>query len=453
MPYEGEYAGYRPLQRIVESERVKELLTRSKVLQNTDDISHPEPVSSPMLEGMPGLPRFILGIDGSNAEVNVKNGYPGAKVGYCTVASVLIDLDMISRLDSQRPVDPKLFRNTEKASAIDAAMPGNNVITRRQSSARSSFRDELYDHFNGIIIDEDDRTRLIETYEELLDLKPKLHPQKCPYFFDDEECDHEFESIPKGHGNCPKCGRPIFSTDALRIHERFRDYGSNLEAFGLVMQIWERILLIYLLRSFEKRGLLDKLDKLAFFIDGPLAVFGPPAWLSAAISKELKRINSLVRAKTGNDMIIVGIEKSGEFVTHFEEIDQTEIPGKLLFSPRTHMLLTDKYIKDRIKQSTSAKRYGMDTYFGRKLFYKTFNGARIVASIPFLTDEQDTLDTDDISFYPRFGMVCALIDRLVSSRFPNALTPLISAHAEASIPLNLGTKVLTQLAKVLMGEA
>lgn len=36
----------------------------------------------------------------------------------------------------------------------------------------------------------------------------------------------------------------------------------------------------------------------------------------------------------------------------------------------------------------------MDTYFGRKFLYKTRSGARIVANIAFLTDEQDTLDTD-----------------------------------------------------------
>jgi hypothetical protein len=33
--------------------------------------------------------------------------------------------------------------------------------------------------------------------------------------------------------------RSIYSTDALRIHERFHDFGTNGEAFGEVMQVWE----------------------------------------------------------------------------------------------------------------------------------------------------------------------------------------------------------------------
>jgi hypothetical protein len=185
-------------------------------------------------------------------------------------------------------------------------------------------------------------------------------------------------------------------------------------------------------------------------MDGPLGVFGPPAWLSHAITRELKRINALYRNHTGTDLLILGIEKTGTFVTHFDEIDQTEQPGVPRFDPQSYLLLTDKYIKSRISLSDSQKRYGVDTYFGRKFFYKSASGGRIVASIPFLTNEQDTLDTDDVSLYPQFGNACALLDKLASNRFPNAVMPLVSAHAEAAIPLELGKKVLQQLAKALM---
>jgi len=43
-----------------------------------------------------------------------------------------------------------------------------------------------------------------------------------------------------------------------------------------------------------------------------------------------------------------------------------------------------------------------------------------------------------------------LLDKLVTSRYANALAPLVSAHAQAAIPLHLGQKVLKQLAQVLM---
>jgi hypothetical protein len=448
MPFEGEFAGYKPLQRIAQSERVVQLLRRARVFSQATTAAAPQPKPTPDAAGT--LPEFVVAIDGSYAEVDVKNGYPGAKVGYCTVASVLVKIQEIDRLDEARPVDPREFRKTEEAATVDAALPGCNVIIRNHTSARDSFREAVFDVLHDAVVDEDDRTRLQDTYEALLALKPTARPQACPY--EHEGCDQHL-TVPAGTTSCvcPK-RRPIYSTDALRIHERFWDVGTNGEAFGLVMQLWERLLPVHLLRCFERRGWLDRVQRLAFFVDGPLGVFGPPAWLSAAVSTELKRLNALVRAKTGNDMLIIGVEKTGAFVTHFDEIDQTETPGKVRFAPRSHLLLTDQYIKERICFSDSDKRYGVDTYFGRKFFYKTASGTRIVASIPFLSDAQDTLDSDDLSLYPRFGTACALLDKLVSSRYPNSLSPLISAHSHAAIPLHLGAKVLQQLARALMRE-
>lgn len=449
MPYEGEYATYRPLHRITECQRVKGLLARSKPLEIVGDKYKPCPIDAP--PQVPNLPRFILAIDGSCTEVDVKNGYPGAKIGYCTAASVLLDLALVRQLDEERPIDPVEFRKTEQAASIDAALPGSNVVTRRQNSARASFREELYDLFTDIVVDEDDRTNLLSTYEALLALKPTINPQSCPYK-ESHGCDAQF-TIVHGCTVCPSCGRPVYSTDALRIHERFKDIGKNGEVFGLVMQVIERLLAVHFLRCFERRNFLSRLESLAFFIDGPLAVFGPPAWLSAAISKELKRLNQKVQSNTGQDLLMIGIEKTGAFVQHFEEIDQTETLGQKLFSIRQHIMLTDQYIKTRILYSDSHKRYGEDTYFGRKFFYKTQSGARIVATIPFLNDAQDTITTDEISLYPQFATICTLLDRVVSSRYANAVSPLIAANAQAAIPLQLGSKVLTQLARALLGTA
>jgi hypothetical protein len=446
MPFEGEFAAYRSIRRLVGAEAVQQLLKRSKVAPPNADQSCPPPQPAP--EPKAEFPAFVIGIDGSYNEVPVRIGYPGAHVGYCTVASVLINVKLIDQLDDDRPVDPKLFRETEQAATIDAALPGSNVLTRNHTAARDAFREAVFDVLHDKMIDEDDRTPLLDTFEALLDLKPQGLKQQCPY--DHEGCEERIR-IPRGNTNCPCAkSKAIYSTDALRIHERFSHDGTNGEAFGLVSEIWAKVLLVHLLRCFERQGLLDRLARLAFVLDGPLAVFGPPAWLSAAISNELKRINALFRKMTGTDLLILGVEKTGTFVAHFDEVDQTEQAGVPRFAPRTYLMLTDHYIKSRISLTSSDKRYGVDTYFGRKFFYKSATGSRIVGSIPFLSGEQDTLETDEISIYPQFGTICTLLDRLACNRYPNAITPLVSAHAEAAIPLELGKKVLQQLAKALM---
>src|SRR5438552_7591529 len=143
MPYEGEYAHYQPLKRIVESERVQQLLRRSRVIDPSTLAQQTTPKTPPAAGTT--LPSLVLAIDGSHAEVDVRNGYPGAKVGYCSVASVVMDLAEVERLDQTRPISPIDFRKTEQPSSDAAALPGSNVVTRDHTSSRDSFREAVFE--------------------------------------------------------------------------------------------------------------------------------------------------------------------------------------------------------------------------------------------------------------------------------------------------------------------
>jgi hypothetical protein len=447
MPYEGEFAGYKPLQRIAETERVKSLLRKARVyVPEAKDVLALVPRRAPNPNA--ALPDYVVAIDGSCAEVDVRNGYPGAKVGYCTVASVLLDLSRIDDLDAARPINPREFRKTEDASTLDAALPGCNVVTRTHTSAKDSFREALFENFHDVIVDTEDGESLLDTYETLLNARSGKAEIECPYT-DRSSCGMRV-NVSAGISSCACAHKyPIYSTDALRIHERFHDHSSNGEAFGEVMQVWERVLLMHVLQWFERKKLLERMSRVAFIVDGPLAIFGHPAWLSPVFKSELKRLNKSFRIATGQDLLILGIEKSGAFVSHFEEIDK-RLTGEASFGPSTYALLSDQYIKERIIFSLSDKPYGQDTYFGRKFFYKSRSGARIVATLPILDDAQDDITKTEVTVHQSFGSLCALLDKLVSSRFPNSLGPIITAHAHAAIPLRLGTKVLETLARTLM---
>ena len=135
---------------------------------------------------------------------------------------------------------------------------------------------------------------------------------------------------------------------------------------------------------------------------------------------------------------------------HLTEMDKGP-NGEMDYLPRqTAILLTDDYIKQRIIFSNSEREYGRNTYFGRKVFYKAKSGALIVANTPFLNQTHSDIKRADIDQFPRLADAMNLLDKLVSARYRNSVTPIISAHAEAAIPLNLGKHVLEQLAHQLM---
>ncbi len=46
-----------------------------------------------------------------------------------------------------------------------------------------------------------------------------------------------------------------------------------------------------------------------------------------------------------------------------------------------------------------------------------------------------------------------VLDELVSSRYPNSISPLVSAHAEAAIPLNLGKRIFDDIAREIRDKS
>lgn len=473
MPYQGEFAEYGPLRRIVNDEKINSLLGRSNIQQESVTQVNLPRVNFAEIKPSQFRPTHVIAIDGSNITSSLKDGYPGAEVGYVTVASVILNLALLDELDKSRPVNPVAYRKTEDAESVDSVFPGCNIVIDNEKSAKGSFRKVLFEVLSEKRLFEDGES-LLDTYEALLKYKP-IDDQKCPYA--DIYEDNCFASQPvyvreigQYRCNCVAC-YPLYSTDALRIHERFHLDGSNAAIYTEIMQVLERLWLVHILRGFELKGYLRLLKNFAFVLDGPLAVFGQPAWLSQSIKQELKRLNEVAKPYTnGHDMLIVGIEKSGAFVTHFEQLvlttqgnigveEGTNIPfnqlaayhmSRSLVAPQTACLLTDEYIKRNIIYSESTRPYGRQTYFGRKFFYRTKSGAQIVASLPFLTDYHENIQHANPDQYPRLADAMALFDQLVSSRYPNSLAPVVAAHAEAAIPLNLGKKVLEHMARDLM---
>jgi hypothetical protein len=213
----------------------------------------------------------------------------------------------------------------------------------------------------------------------------------------------------------------------------------------------EKLWLIHILRGFIRQGFERSLKNVAFVVDGPLGIFSTPAWLTKPIEAELRRINRLQKEINGQDLIVLGIEKSGQFVSHFEALDTDRegITGRI--PNQTAILLDNDYIRNNI--APGGKKYGEDTYFGRKFFYKTANGYRVTANIAVFDDAQKDLSTARPNQFPRLADAMNLLDQIVSSRFQNSVSPLISAHAEAAIPLNLGKRIFQDIAREIRNRS
>jgi len=363
----------------------------------------------------------------------------------------------VKQLSKKEFIDPRKFRETEKATAFDAVFPGCNIIIDNEKSPRTSLRKMIFEQFQNASAFSDFES-LLDTYEIFLQdridegiANPPANPLE-----DLEDDDSRKMQISLGTYSCSETGEQLYSTDALRIHELLNEQKTTSgEMYGQLMSVIERLWLVHLLRAFEKKNWLPTLKNVAFVMDGPLAVFSVSAWLVKFIEKEIRRINELQKRFTGNDLMIIGLEKSGRFVEHFIDLDTSPEGHEDMIPDNSALLLNDEYIKNNIIFSKSPKTYGKDTYFGRKFFFKTKNGYRLVPQLASYNDAQKDIATANVLQFPRLNDACALLNDLISRRYPNSINPLISAHAEAAIPLTLGKKMFEDIAQELRkrGEA
>lgn len=452
MPFENEFASYKPLNRIVNNEKIEAIQSCMRTLhiekKHLGELNNSYSLQD--LGKSDWEADLIIATDGSYQNVPVENGFPGAEIGYVTTASVLILMDQLKKLDGQEFIDPKTFRETEKASTFDAVFPGCNIITDEDESPRCFLRRMVYEEFSKTQGFSEFET-LLDTYEALLKLRDK--DSKLPKNpLEELENEHEMQ-IGFGKYKCEKTGKQLYSTDALRFHELLNPSGTSGELFGQISFVLETLWLIHLLRAFEKKNWLSTLKNMAFIMDGSLAIYSVSAWLVKPMIKELQRINNLQKKINGTDLLIMGLEKSGRFVEHFNTLDISSTGEKGLFPNQSLLLLDDDYIKKNIIYSQSEKQYGKDTYFGRKFFYKTKNGYRIVAQCACFDNYQSNLSTAQPDQFPRLIDTCNLLDQIVSCQYANSITPLISAHAEAAIPLNLGKKIFDQIAMEIRNKS
>jgi hypothetical protein len=439
---------YEPLRRILSSDRIKELQSRVRVKNNTQEINW-EQNSIPLskLEPSSWQPKLLVAIDGDYSASRIETGFPGSEIGYVTVSTVLIMLEKMREMEKEKFIDPKLFRQTEQPSSIDSVFLGCNTVLVGEATPRASLRRILFEEMQRHRVFEGTES-LLETYEALLKVKRSQSsggrlPQ-CPH----DNCDADLQ---EGYGEyeCSSCKGRLFSTDALRLDELMNPMGSSGEMFGQIKETFKKLQLIHLIRSLEQKEDSYLLFRdIAFFIEGSLTVFNTASWLARCFRAELERLNKKVKEACQQDLLIIGIEKGGNFVNHFEEIDTKKDGADDNFPNQSVFLPTNEYICKNIILNDNPKFiYLEDTSYGRKFFYKTKAGHRVVPSLATYDHYQSNVETAFPAQFPRLADCLMLLDDLVSSRYQNSTMPLASAHAEAAIPLNLGKRIFDDIAK------
>ena len=154
-----------------------------------------------------------------------------------------------------------------------------------------------------------------------------------------------------------------------------------------------------------------------FIKDGPLAFFGQTANLHKPMRKLINYLNK------EHNIYLVGLEKSGSFVEHAEQI-RKKIP------PKHFLLLGNKYIYKYIIPSVKKNDpYGSSSYYSHKLIFKSEDNNMYVVSIPNIEAKIEPQITD----YINIEEILYNITALKCDLYDNSIIPIAMVNNLVSI--------------------
>ena len=446
MPYHNEFAKGESLWRLIESPSVKEF--KGAIRYSDGRQPHELPTGLEPQRGVGNIKR-VVAIDGSTVTHKVQNGYPGAEAALLNLAAIVIKLQAIQNIPRNYIPSPSEIRDMEQCRTLSAVLPGRNII--RQGEPGDSPK-----RFFRMTISKELEASLDQGHETLLETLRAITVGRsneginCPI----DECPLEGlgkRIVPKQCETLCKCPRKeiIYETDSLRVHERFEENGSSEQAFTAIRQVIEHLALVNILRYFDRTNRLGVLRDTAFIMDGPLALFGMPAWLKSYIEAEIARLHQKAQQQGDPGILLMGIEKSGQFLEHLNELDWKEKEGPRQRLLNCTALAPDlNYIhKHIVLRPPDAKPYGAATYYGRKILYKNRSGQHSVVMTPIVNDYGRDHDYVGEAAYPRIGEALDIMDELSTYLYKDGFAPLVRAHAHAAIPLRTGARILAEIFK------
>lgn len=415
----------------------------------------------PPSEDTAGLPRQVIAVDGSYHETNLSERLPSTRMGYVKVGCVLIRMQDFQslRVCEGQFVDPfrvaALQRNND---SLTFPLPSANLRLRGRASVRDSFRAAVDAHLYGDNTrynPADPSTSLRTTLFHLAALRlgplatgdlARLRLHQCPSC---EKGPVEVRDVP-GPQYCPHCAEEVFPADCLRVWEDVNDFQANGESISRFMMIVEHLLPTHYIRNLWELS-PRLLAGLAFFIDGPLAIFGNAAWLHASVLRYLDEVNRWLKQRSHETVLMLGLQKTGQLVDHMRLVNRYVLPDRML-------LIDDDYRYRYVMggRDAAANGFGSETYYGQDFIYKTRSGRYFVVCLPYPFREKFAPGLDfinaktELKRYVDLARTLALVRHFECDLYENSVIPIALAHRYNAISLVPGGRVLDLLTKLAL---
>lgn len=430
---------------IINDPFIKDFISKCSLPKDSSDIDEDDTGCSEILNsGIENPIKHILAVDGGYTTVEVKKNFPSAQFAFFQFGAVLFNVEDLEGLSEKPYIFPEDMQKLHNLQRFKLAVPIKNIVSDSESSLKNSVRKVIYDFF----MKERDRTTFMETlkwfiFEEYRDApldsytlasNPNLDVGTGKFILNRTSInsDYTFDS-PEGK---------VYLTDVFRLHEVIdEEYGAG-GMLGYLTRLIEQLILAHFMRfiiKHHKRLLNDFL----FIADGPLSFSGQTANMNVSMRN---LCNYLLESE---NLFFVGLEKSGPFVEHAQEIS-APLNGNPILANGKYILLSNNYIYKYIVPGDSSRmHYGNTSYYGGKVIFHSKDGQILVVTVP-VPDKKSILNPKK-NDYANLDVILINIQKLKCDMYDDAIVPIALANKLVSLANHPSKVLLEKFASSVMG--
>lgn len=426
-----EYASKSAHSHVINDVTVQEFLAQCELPKRAGDVTLPESMRVPY-EPVPDNPiKHIIAIDGGYSEIAVQTEFPSATICFFQMGALIFSVGDLETINEQAFIDPDDMAKLKNIQRLKFTLPVRNVRKKTEGTLTASVRRALYDFFRQKIDDgslmDTLRWFLFQEYSTpasqwTLASCPVCSQTRIPLYLERMTTGYTF--------TCTQCGGEILLTDVFRLHEAVDDDLGAGGILGYVTTTVEQLIFVHLIRVILKTK-PALLDQVLFIKDGPLAFFGQTANMHKPMRDLIKYLFE------HHNLYLAGLEKSGPFVEHADEVAKNLEDGSVL-------ILDNDYIYTYITPGKADPNnpYGRTSYYSNKLIFKTPNGAMHVASLPTLEVLANPTESD----FRNLDVILTNIEKLKCDMYDNALIPIALANKLVSLANHPSSRILQKFA-------
>lgn len=378
----------------------------------------------------------IIAMDGGYSTIPVKKTFPSSLITFFQFGELLLntkDLDEITEMPFISRASMSKLKELERRKLV---LPTKNVSYQSALTLTHSVRKSIYEFFKH---KDDDGNNLLGTlhwlvYELYATPVNSYSLSRCPH------CDEPNVPLNRTDFNnnytsnsCLTCYKEIYLTDLFRFHEVVDDELGAGGILGYLTNVIEQMNIIHTIK-FIKENKSELLNRFLFIKDGPLAFFGQ----TANMHEPVRKLCNYLFDK--HNLFLAGLEKSGAFVEHADEIKDLLKPGEVL-------LLNNKHIYSYILPgpSDTPDPYAHTSYYSSKIIFKSRDSRMYVITLP--VENENIVLNPQKSDFKNLDIILWNLEKLRCDMYDNAIVPVALANKLISLSSHPSSVILKKFAK------